>query len=288
MRKNNCQIDGAAPLQRAASDTEGGVAALAEASAAHRQVTGRPQAALPEAARSRRAVDPEALAARLRRAEQRVLGEVRREMAQDDQVQAQAFQELLHKARPQHGQKRLGPAKVWVPAAVAVFFVFGGVALEMVFGSGFIFLGSGALYSAMPWLLGILLALFAWGVYRLERSTGFLEADVPTWSIRWLIMYPFVVLLCASAVFGAPWGWAAFLGWSTGVPVREQIRVVWIETPRDSDNCGQSARVEFRGSTARICVEGLMEGAAPRAGDTVGVSGLISSYGLLVTTIHTR
>ncbi|KRC20416.1 hypothetical protein [Acidovorax sp. Root217] len=182
--------------------------------------------------------------------------------------------------------RRVRSVALWIPFGVFVA-VLAGLVLEMTIGQGFIWFG-GATYEPLALkLFLLLLPLLAVLFYRRERSTHHLRNRYPTWLVRWVFMYPVMVLLGAGLVAFAPWGWAAALGWAWGASSRVEVRVVSVDAPSPgSRGCDQSAQLEFKGAMASICLEGRLGKQAPAAGDTVTVSGRVSRLGLYVEKLH--
>ncbi len=178
--------------------------------------------------------------------------------------------------------------KVWrIPFLVVLLLVLGSPILEMTLGQGFLWSGGAAYGAALPVLLLVLLAVFAVVLYRHERSAHLLRASYPTWFVRWLFMYPLMVVFCTAMVAFAPWGWAAALGWATGTPSRVDVRVSSIGAlSPGSGGCDQSARLEFQGAHASICLEGRLAGKMPYPGEMMAVSGRVSRLGLYVERVH--
>lgn len=178
--------------------------------------------------------------------------------------------------------------KAWrIPFLVVLLLVLGSPILEMTLGQGFLWSGGAAYGAALPVLLLVLLAVFAVVLYRYERVTHQLRTSYPTWFVRWLFMYPLLVVFCTAMVAFVPWGWAAALGWATGTPSRVDVRISSIGAlSPGSGGCDQSARLEFKGAHARICLEGRLVGRMPYPGDMVVVSGRVSRLGLYVERIH--
>lgn len=211
------------------------------------------------------------------------------------QVQLLAVQTALEAPQPvervtavdsgdrRHRLKRMAR---WIPFGVFVA-VFAGLVLEMTIGEGFIWFGGAAYKPLALKLFLVLLPVLAVLFYRRERSTHHLRNRYPTWLVRWVFMYPVMVLLGAGLVAFAPWGWAAALGWAWGASSRVEVRVVSVDAPSPrSRGCDQSAQLEFKGAMASICLEGRLGKQAPAAGDTVTVSGRESRLGLYVERLH--
>lgn len=182
------------------------------------------------------------------------------------------------------------PKPLRVPAMAALVFLCAGTLLEVTVGRGFIFSASNGYRAAMPWLFGVLIPVFAVGWFLLERAHHDLRTRYPTWLVRWLVMFPLIVVLSAAMVVVSPLGWAALLGRTIGSSSdRVEVSVISIDPPsRSSRGCVQHARLEFEGARARICLEGRLSGPAPQAGERVSVTGRISRLGLFIDRIDHR
>ncbi len=241
-----------------------------------------------EGTRPKRAKNPQELAARLRHAELRVLGEVRKGMGTRQSMRARQMRLARLQLAQRSWADRLLAYRFAIPAVVALVFVFGGVYFEWAMGGGFLFFGNAALRSAMPWIVGVLVPVFVVVLCRFEGVVPELAERLPGAFFRTVITYPLLALLCAVAVAAALWGWLAYLGWMAGTPSRVEARVLSVELPQDLVLCGQYARLEFRGTAARICVEERLAAKALRAGETVAVYGRVSGLGLYVREIHAK
>lgn len=182
------------------------------------------------------------------------------------------------------------PKPYRVPAIVTLVFLSVGTLLEATIGTSFIFSGSNAYRGVMPWLFGALIPVFAVGWFLLERANHDLQAQSPTWFIRWFVLFPGVVTLSAAMVVFSPLGWAALLGWAIGSPsARVEVRVISVDQPsRSSRGCGQYGHLEFEGVGSRICLEGRLSGHTPQAGEKVLVSGRMSRLGLFIDRLDHR
>lgn len=236
----------------------------------------------------RRRQTPEELAAAQQRREVRVLGDVRKGMGTRQSMRARQMRLARLQREQRSWADRLLPYRFAIPAVVALVFVFGGVYFEWAMGGGFLFFGNAALRSAMPWIVGVLVPVFVVVLCRFEGVVPELAEQLPGAFFRTVIAYPLLALLCAVAVAAALWGWLAYLGWMAGTPSRVEARVLSVELPQDLVLCGQYARLEFRGTAARICVEERLAAKALRAGETVAVYGRVSGLGLYVREIHGR
>ncbi|MGV3680134.1 MAG: hypothetical protein ACO1PM_10470 [Acidovorax sp.] len=268
------------PLLPAATDAPPGVALRTGGHTPSQ--TSTPAGVLPSRRKS-----PQELAARQRHAELRVLGEIRGGMG--DAYASRARQARLNRLqREKHAAKPLLAYRFAIPAVAALVFLLGGLYFELSMGGGFLFFGSAALRAAMPWVVGALVPVFVWAFFRFERVLPELAQTIPGAFFRTVIAYPFLALMCAAAMAAAPWGWVAYLGWMAGTPQRVDARVVSVEVLRNYVPCGQHARLEFRGTVARICVDGRLTDKPPAAGDAVAVYGRVSRLGMYVREIHAK
>lgn len=246
--------------------------------------TARATDAPPQRRRSR-----EELAAAQQRAQARVQGQVQKQKDQERRArmrQAQQRREqLLRNQSAAHLFVPYGLAMVFVALLV---FVFGGALFEMAQGDHFLVSGHATLRAAMPWLVLAAAPLWYWALCRTEVLAPWWVQQMPTRFVRQMVVYPIAALLTAAALGAAPWGWAAYLGGLVGKPARVEALVVSVEAPRISSSCNQYARLEFRGSTGRVCMNTAVTGVMPRAGDTVVVAGLVSRWGLHVGVVHAK
>lgn len=183
---------------------------------------------------------------------------------------------------------RVRPVARWIPFGVFAA-AFAGLVLEMTVGQGFIWFGGAAYKPLALKLFLVLLPVLAVLFYRSERSTHHLLHRYPTRLVRWVFVYPIMVLLGAGLVAFAPWGWAAALGWAWGASSHVEVRVVSVDAPSPrSRGCDQWTQLEFKGAMASICLEGRVGKQVPAAGDTVAVYGRVSRLGLYVREIHAK
>jgi len=107
------------------------------------------------------------------------------------------------------------------------------------------------------------------------------------WAKRWFVAFPLFSAAFAGLLTIAPLGWIALLGASTGTAVDHvQVGVVSIGEASRSRGCDLRADLEFRGTRAKICMEGLFPGPPPRARETVMVAGRLSYFGLYIERIE--
>ena len=197
----------------------------------------------------------------------------------------QRREQLLHKLP---AARLFVPYKLALVCVVVLVFAFGGAIFEMVQGDRFLVSGHATLRAATPWLVLAAAPLWYWALCRTEVLAPWWVQQMPTWFVRQMMVYPIAALLSAAALGAAPWGWAAYLGELVGKPARVEVRVLSVEPPQLPSSCNQYARLEYRGSTGRVCVNTALAGVVPRAGDTVVVAGLVSRWGLHVGSVHAR
>ncbi|EJE52235.1 hypothetical protein PMI14_03038 [Acidovorax sp. CF316] len=177
----------------------------------------------------------------------------------------------------------------WMVPLLLLVLAMAGIVLGMTLGQGFIWLGRDAYEPVGLGLFVALLPVLAVVFYKNERTTHSLRSQYPTWLVRWLFMYPTLVVFSAALVATTPWGWSVALGWIVGTPSRAEVRLVSIgHFSRNSKACDQSAEVEFKGMRSSICLEGRAQGVLPDPGERVAVSGHLSRLGLYVERIHGR
>ena len=187
------------------------------------------------------------------------------------------------------------PSKTWTPPKAlripllgVVFFVVIGALSEAVIGKYFIFSGINEYWQYIPWIIGLSVPLFSWSFYHAVKKNDFIRRRYPTWSIRWLVMYPLSVAFTIGMTIVAPLGWSALYGWTLGVPAEKlEARVVGIDVPQPSSRgCSQKAELSFRNASATICIENRLSGQSPKTGDIVEISGRLSQLGLFVEQVR--
>ncbi|MBB6562253.1 hypothetical protein HNP48_004962 [Acidovorax soli] len=236
-----------------------------------------------------RASDPE-FAARMEALQQRTdetLREIDRSL-QEARDRSLAFRAKYGIVEPARRGPPL-PLAFSVPLAIAGVLGAASGILAMVLGEAFIWFSAAGYGTVAPWLFLAALPLVAVMLYRAEQAGHSLRNRYPTWFVRWLFVYPVTVLLFAGMLVASPMGWSAALGWGLGTSSRTEVRLVSLGTlSPGTKGCDQSAYVEFKGTTSRICLEGRLQGKPPNPGETVAVSGRISRWGLYVQRIHGR
>jgi len=189
--------------------------------------------------------------------------------------------------RPSISEPWTLPKKFRLPVLAILFFVVIGALLEAIIGKQFIFSAINEYWQFIPWIIGVTAPLLAWGLFFMVKNDYFIKSRYPTWSIRWLVMFPMMVALSIAMVVTAPLGWASLYGWTTGAPTENlEARVIEISVSHPSRWCDQESELNFRGASATICVEGRLSGQTPKAGDRVQVSGRLSQLGLFVEQVR--
>lgn len=161
-----------------------------------------------------------------------------------------------------------------------------GTVLEITVGQGFIFSGSNEYREASPWLLALFTPILAVGLFFHLRAIP--PAPYTRAQISRRALLAGGVAIIAYMVVVAPLGWIALLGWTVGSPSMSlEATIIAIEATHRGRTCRQHAELDFRGTSARICVEDRLS-VQPRAGETVRVSGLLSPLGLYVQRIDPK
>jgi hypothetical protein len=181
------------------------------------------------------------------------------------------------------------PAPAWqkIIGAFALLAVVG-VVLEFTLGESFVFSFGAAYKAALPTLFTLTLPAFAFLWFELERKQQALSASSPTWAVRWLFVYPLMVLISSSVFIFSPFGWSALAGWAVGRDAQPQLaKVVSVGRMQQRvGRCDQKAVLKIEGNEANICIEGRVAGPALQAGDRVIVRGQSSFLGMFVEEIR--
>ncbi len=180
---------------------------------------------------------------------------------------------------------------VWQKTAlVLALFAFLSVPLEFTVGENFVFSYTNQYRVALPYLFAVLLPAFAIMWFRLERKQRTLAYRYPTWLVRWLLMFPLVVVMSSAMVIFSPLGWSALAGWAIGTrSAPKAAKVVSVEVmrePRRSMKCDQTAKISIEGIDVKICIEGRVIGRTPKIGDSITVAGRSSLFGFLIEEIR--
>lgn len=173
---------------------------------------------------------------------------------------------------------------------VAVVAVFGGLILETTIGRQFVFSASNQYRAAIPWLLALLTPMFAWMFFFLERANHTWANRYPTRWVRWLIVFPGTVTVSSVITISSPLGWLALYGWLFGTPsVDIEAKMLSIGTYHSSSRgCHQHAEIIITGNSANICLDKVISGRVPAAGETVSMAGHISKAGVFIDEIRAR
>jgi hypothetical protein len=169
---------------------------------------------------------------------------------------------------------------------------FVSVPLEFTVGESFVASFTNTYRSIVPLLFAVLLPIFAIAWFRHDRKQHTLARRYPTWVVRWMIMFPLIVVMSSSMVIFSPFGWSALAGWAIGIPsAQATAKVLSVEPmrePRRIGKCDQTAKVEIYGTDAKICIEGRVVGSTPKAGDSITAVGKISIFGFFVNEIRVQ
>ncbi len=181
------------------------------------------------------------------------------------------------------------PQSAWKKISAFLLLVaFIGVPLEFTIGENFVFSYSNEYKSVLPALFALTLPAFAILWFRLEKQQRALSYRSPTWAVRWLIVFPLVVVTSSSLVVLSPFGWSALGGWAIGseaLPRQAKVLSVGPEQARVG-KCDQKAMLDIDGIQTNICIEGRVVGSALKAGHTVSVRGRSSFFGLFIEEIR--
>lgn len=175
----------------------------------------------------------------------------------------------------------------WVPVALAIAFVIAGVTLESTLGRRFVFWFADDYRAATPWLFATLLALF-FVIYRRSGDLARISrSQYPTAWVRRFLMLPITAALLALTVLVTPLGWAAFLGSAfAGAPEPLPGKLLSLkERAPDPYACALRGSLRLEPASAEICLDGLVAGPVPKAGDAVRVIGRPSPFGVLIEEV---
>jgi hypothetical protein len=182
---------------------------------------------------------------------------------------------------------------IWQKIAVAFFFfALVSVPLEFTLGERFVFSAANTYRAAVPLLFAVLVPAFAIFWFRLERKQHNLAFRYPTWLVRWLLMFPLIVVTSAAMVIFSPFGWSALAGWAIGTPsAQKTAKVLSVEPmrePRRVGKCDQKANFRIDEIQANICIEGLVVGPTPKPGDSITVVGRNSPFGFFIEEVRVK
>lgn len=181
------------------------------------------------------------------------------------------------------------PQPVWKKVVAIVFLLaFIGMPLEFTVGESFLFSYSNSYKSVLPTLFALTLPAFAILWFRQEKQQHALSYRYPTWTVRWLIVFPLIVVLSSALLVLSPFGWSALVGWAIGTDAPpQQAKVLSVDPERvRAGKCDQKAMLDFNGLQASICIEGRVVGPALKAGNNVSVRGRSSFLGIFIEEIR--
>jgi hypothetical protein len=176
------------------------------------------------------------------------------------------------------------------PAFIALAAIVAGSCLELTLGQQFVFSAANQYRATVPWLVVFLAPVFAWMWFVLERANHTMARRYPTWWVRWLIVYPLVVVLSSGMAAISPLGWFAVYGRLEGIPaegVEAKVLAVGAYRP-SSHGCHQNADIVINGNSATICLADVLSGRTPSVGETVTVAGRISSAGMFIDAVRAK
>jgi hypothetical protein len=172
-------------------------------------------------------------------------------------------------------------------AGVALFLA--GPIMALMLGGNIIFVRGPAYRVAMPYIFCVSMPVLWAAQIKFDKR---LPGKHPRWG-RCLMRYPFNAMLVAGLIVLTPYGWAALFGHVFGSPGRYEVTVKWVDglkAPgrRPSWSCRQHGTLEFRGASAKVCMQRAFVGPMPHTGDTVEVNGRLSWWGLVVDPAEHR
>lgn len=181
------------------------------------------------------------------------------------------------------------PQPTWMKiVALLLLFAFIGMPLEFTVGESFVFAYSNEYKSVLPTLFALTLPAFAILWFNLEKLQRALSYRSPTWAVRWLIVFPLVVVLSSSLIVLSPFGWSALGGWAIGTEAQpRQAKVLSVGPERTRvGKCDQNAMLDIDGIQTNICIEGKVVGPTLKAGNSISVRGRWSFLGLFIEEIR--
>lgn len=174
----------------------------------------------------------------------------------------------------------------------AIFFLLAsiGLPLEFTLGESFVFAYTNAYKSLLPLIFFVTLPMFALLWFHLERTQHALSSRSPTWGVRWLLVFPLIVVFSASIVAFSPFGWSALAGWAFGSTSEStEAKVISVGDIRSRvGKCDQKASIDIDQAKVSICLEDRVLGATPKPGDTVIILGRRSPLGLFIEEIRRK
>ena len=216
-------------------------------------------------------------------------GAAKRIESQLQAISDQLDQQVASEIAAIRADSAIRPQSTWKKfVAFLLLLAFIGMPLEFTVGESFVFSYSSGYKSVMPTLFALTLPAFAVLWFRLEKQQRALSCRSPTWAVRWLIVFPLVVVLSSSLVVLSPLGWSALGGWAIGTEAQPRLaRVISVGQERArAGKCDQKAVLDIDGIQTNICIEGKVVGPALKAGNTVSVRGRSSFLGLFIEEVR--
>ena len=209
--------------------------------------------------------------------------------AQLQEISDQLGQKVAQKLSSAPAMRRQRREPWWKLYVASLFLLaLAGGVLEIVVGTYFIPSFGRAYQSVFPMLLALAVPIFGFLLFRIERQQNTLAGRFPSWGVRWIFVFPAMVLACSVLVLLSPYGWSALAGWMVGADApAQQAKVLSVEVAKPKyGKCDQHAALVIDGASARICIEGRSAGDLPKAGETVSVRGRSSFLGLFVEEVR--
>jgi hypothetical protein len=163
-----------------------------------------------------------------------------------------------------------------------------GAFMEVTLGEKFVFVYAHDYRSALPWVGSVLAAFIAWGLAVSPGGRTVLESMSERRWLRWVLAWPFAVILFTSMIVVAPLGWLALAGRLLGQEAHgEHARVLSIEPyVSRTRGCDQRAQLQIGRTDAELCVARVQMLHAPQPGEWVRVDGLRSPLGFYVQRLR--
>jgi len=172
---------------------------------------------------------------------------------------------------------------------VTVTVICMGVFLDFFLGDSFLFEYSSTYWRLMGWIFVFLTLLFGIKWYRDGQLQQILISRYPTKWVRWLLL-PLLPIASSILVAIAPLGWLALYAWLVSTPTTNiTSKVISIsEYSQISRACHQSAELAVNDLFGRVCLDGILLGQIPRAGETVTIVARPSKLGLFIDKINSN
>jgi hypothetical protein len=194
---------------------------------------------------------------------------------------------------------RLGQARASdfaVPMKSCYLYVFvmavvvSGCILESSLGKVFVFSAASKYRAMAQWFVLFLAPVFAWMWFRLGRANHFFASRYPTWWVRWLVVYPLLIVLSSGMVVISPLGWLSVYGRYMGKPVEGiEARILALDAYHsNSRGCRQFADISIGNNSARVCLADVLSGRIPAVGEYVFLAGRVSNAGVFIDKVHAK